>query len=127
MTVRTSPHLTADTAPGRTAIFAATRWELGAVLAASKGLPRRMVGGVNVFSSIKGASEFWVVRTGVGPQKAGLQAAWLLRQQRFGLVVSTGFACALNRAAVGDLVVGDAVMLLEVGKAQFTEAISPGG
>ena len=107
-------------------MFAATSWELGAVLAAFTGQPRRMVGGVSVFSSANGDSEFWVARTGVGSEKAAREAAWLLKQQRFGLVVSTGFACALNRAGIGDLIVGNSVMSMDAEKGKFIEVTSRG-
>jgi len=127
MTVPMLAQPTAETAsPIRIAMFAATSWELGAVLAAFKGQPRRMVSGVSVFSSENGGSEFWVARSGVGPEKAARQAAWLLEQQRFQLVVSTGFACALNRARIGALVVGNAVMVMGTDKQRFIALPSRG-
>ena len=58
-----------------------------------------------------GHREYWLARTGVGPEKAGQAAARLLAHQPFGLAVSTGFACALVAAEIGALLVGRDVVL----------------
>ena len=53
-----------------------------------------------------GSREYWLVQTGVGPEKASLVAARLLGHQPFSLAVSTGFACALIATEVGALLAG---------------------
>lgn len=53
-----------------------------------------------------GVGEYWVIQTGVGPQKAHAAARDVLSQQAFALAVSSGFACALAPAAIGDILIG---------------------
>lgn len=65
-----------------------------------------------MFVGTTGDREYWLVRTGVGHEKASRVASWLLRQEPFSLVLSTGFACALVHAEIGELLVGRDVMLL---------------
>lgn len=94
----------------RIAVFAATVWEIRAVRAALPTGRARMVEGHRIFAGTVGDREYWLVRTGVGHEKAGRVASRLLRQGRFDLVVSTGFACALGHAEIGALIVGREVM-----------------
>jgi adenosylhomocysteine nucleosidase len=49
-----------------------------------------------------------LIRTGVGPEKAGRAASRLLPHQPWELAISTGFACALDSADVGDFIVATA-------------------
>lgn len=65
-----------------------------------------------------GDHEFWLIQTGIGHEKAGRAAAWLLAQQPFQLVISTGFACALVPAAIGALLMGRTVSFLRVDGAE---------
>lgn len=94
----------------RIAIFAATPWEMGAVQSAfSPGVERR-IGGLSVSVSTVGNREYWLAQTGVGLEKARRSAAQLLDGQSFGLMISTGFACALIAADIGALLVGREVV-----------------
>ena len=52
---------------------------------------------------------YWLIQTGVGPAAAGTVAGRVLKAQPMSLVMSTGFACALVPAQVGDLIVGTEV------------------
>lgn len=98
--------LSATAPPKRIAIFAATFWEMKAVEAAFQAGIERRIDGMPVLVFTTGSREYWVAQTGVGPEKAGLAAARLLRHQPFSLAVSTGFACALITAEVGALLAG---------------------
>ncbi len=102
-------------APVRIALFAATGWEVSAVRAAFPGGCERTYDGHRVFVSRVGTVEFWLLRTGIGHEKATRAASWLLRQQPFQLVVSTGFACALVPATIGALLMGREVNFIRVG------------
>jgi adenosylhomocysteine nucleosidase len=102
----------ASVPPARIALFAATGWELEAVRAAFPAGCEKMHEGRRVVISRIGDHEFWLIRTGIGHEKAGRAAAWLLAQRPFKLVISTGFACALVPAAIGALLMGRAVTFL---------------
>jgi adenosylhomocysteine nucleosidase len=91
------------------AIFAATRWEVQAV---RRGLATDRVAtiaGVRCHIGQQGDRIYWLIQTGVGPIAAGTVAGKILKAQTMSLVMSTGFACALVPAQVGDLLVGTAV------------------
>ncbi len=70
----------------------------------------RRIGRLPVFVHLIGDREYWLAQTGVGLEKAGRNAAHLLDNQSFSLIVSTGFACALNAADIGTLLVGREVV-----------------
>ena len=74
-----------------------------------------------------GCREYWLTRTGVGLEKASRAASQLLQHQPFSLVVSTGFACALVPAEIGDLLVGKDVSLVEAQGAEQSCAIDVPG
>jgi adenosylhomocysteine nucleosidase len=91
------------------AIFAATRWELQAV---RRGLAMdrvAIIDGVRCHIGQQGDRTYWLIQTGVGPTAARSVAGRVLKAQPMSLVISTGFACALVPAQVGDLIVGTAV------------------
>jgi adenosylhomocysteine nucleosidase len=91
------------------AIFAATRWELQAV---RRGLATDRVttiAGVRCHIGQHGDRTYWLIQTGVGPVAAGTIAGNILKAQPMSLVMSTGFACALVPAEVGDIIVGTSV------------------
>ena len=91
------------------AIFAATRWELQAV---RRGLATDRVAtiaDVRCHIGQQGDRTYWLIQTGVGPAAARTIAGKVLKAQPMSLVMSTGFACALVPAQVGDLIVGTAV------------------
>ena len=90
-------------------MFAATRWELQAVRRALSADRVGTIGGVRCHIGQQGNRTYWVIQTGVGPVVAGRVAEKILKAQAMSLVMSTGFACALVPAQVGDLIVGTAV------------------
>lgn len=90
----------------RLIIFVATMWEFAAVRAAFPGGRRETFQGRSLYRASAGAGECWVIQTGVGPRNASVAAQAVLAQQTFSLAISSGFACALTPAAIGDIVVG---------------------
>ncbi len=50
-----------------------------------------------------------MIQTGVGPQKAREAAKAVFAQQSFALAISSGYACALRQASVGDILIGTRV------------------
>jgi adenosylhomocysteine nucleosidase len=91
------------------AIFAATRWELQAVRRALAADQVATIAGVRYHIGQQGNRTYWLIQTGVGPTAAHSIAERVLKAQPMSLVMSTGFACALVPAQVGDLIVGTAV------------------
>jgi len=91
------------------AIFAATRWELQAVRRALATDRVATIAGIRCHIGQRGDRTYWLIQTGVGPVAAGTVAGKVLKEQAMSLVLSTGFACALVPAQVGDLIVGTAV------------------
>ena len=67
------------------------------------------IAGVRCYIGQQGDRTYWLIQTGVGPVAAGTVAGRVLSAQAMSLVMSTGFACALVPAQVGDLIVGTAV------------------
>jgi adenosylhomocysteine nucleosidase len=67
------------------------------------------IAGVRCHIGQQGDRTYWLIQTGVGPAAAGTVAGKVLKAQPMSLVMSTGFACALVPAQVGDLIVGTAV------------------
>ncbi len=91
------------------AIFVATRWELQAVQRAIVMDRVTTIAGVRCQIGHQGQRAYWLIQTGVGPAAASAVAEQVLKAQPMSLVLSTGFACALIPAQVGDLIVGTAV------------------
>ena len=91
------------------AIFVATRWELQAVQRAIATDRVTTIAGVRCQIGHHGQRVYWLIQTGVGPAAASAVAEKVLKAQPMSLVISTGFACALIPAQVGDLIVGTAV------------------
>lgn len=50
-----------------------------------------------------------MIQTGVGPQKARETAKAVFAQDAFSLAISSGYACALRQANVGDILIGTRV------------------
>ena len=90
-------------------IFAATRWELQAVRRAFATDRVETIAGVRCHIGRRGDRTYWLIQTGVGPVTAGTVAGKVLKTEAMSLVISTGFACALVPAQVGDLIIGTAV------------------
>src|SRR4029078_6341520 len=98
------------------AIFAATRWELQAVRRALTTDRVEIVAGVHCHVGQRGNRACWLMQPGVGPVAARAVAGGVLKAQAMSLVMSTGFACALVPAQVGDLIVGTAVLSVHPGR-----------
>lgn len=102
-------------------IFVATRWERQALLAALPRAERREVAGITCEIVRWPQGEWWIVPMGVGPVRATATAKALCAQHGFRLIVSAGFACALDHAAVGDVLIGtDVVLRTEQGASRET-------
>ncbi len=101
-----SPPPGASLVPIRIVIFVATVWEFAAVRAAVPGGRMDRVQGRPLYCASTGGNEYWVIQTGVGPQRAHAAARDVLSQQTFALAISSGFACALTPAAIGDILIG---------------------
>ncbi|NWF74475.1 MAG: hypothetical protein HXY51_15740 [Nitrospirae bacterium] len=97
------------------AIFAATRWELQAVRRVLTTARVEIVAGVRCHIGQRGNRIYWLIQTGVGPVAASAVSGRILEAQPMSLVMSTGFACALVPAQVGDLIVGTAVSSVHPG------------
>ncbi|WP_447599484.1 5'-methylthioadenosine/S-adenosylhomocysteine nucleosidase family protein [Nitrospira sp. Nam80] len=91
-------------------IFAATRWEINAVLEALPSHDMRSVNGVQYWAGNCGDIPCWVVRTGIGPRKAEETARAILTVGPLSAIISTGFVCALNEARVGDVLIGTEIV-----------------
>lgn len=92
------------------AIFAATRWEVDAVLHAISSCSRQSVNGVHYWAGNRGSVPCWIVRSGIGPRKAEAAGRAMVATAPLSAIISTGFACALNDAQVGELLIGTEVM-----------------
>ncbi|WP_173049106.1 hypothetical protein [Nitrospira sp. KM1] len=88
------------------AIFAATRWEVRALLRALPTTQMTRIGGIRCWSGTHGGIPYHIVQTGVGPEPAAKAARAITEARAPALMISTGFACALASARIGDLVVG---------------------
>jgi adenosylhomocysteine nucleosidase len=91
------------------AIFVATRWEFRAVRRALATDHVTTIAGIRCHIGRCGECTYWLIQTGVGPGAAGTVAGTILNAQPMSLVISTGFACALVPAQVGDLIIGTEV------------------
>lgn len=93
----------------RIAVFVATRWELRALCSAIPLKGKAILGGVRCLTTERNGRLYWVIQTGVGPDRARKVAHAVLSEGPWALVLSTGFACALVPAGVGDLIMGTEV------------------
>lgn len=87
----------------------------------------RRLDGLSLYVCTEGAREYWLARTGMGPDNAGQAASRLLRQQAFSLALSTGFACALVPAEIGALLIGRDVVAAGTQRAELSSAIEVPG
>lgn len=90
----------------RVAIFAATSWEVEAVLAAGPHAERTRLAGIPAAVFPCGEAWCYVIKTGVGPDRAREVAAAVLTDAKWDRALSTGFAGALAPAHIGSLVIG---------------------
>lgn len=94
----------------RIAIFAALQWECRAVLHALRQLRRVRLGAFRGWQGRVGQREVWVVKTGVGVQRAAAAVDAAGGAQAFQLIVSTGCAGGLAPALQpGDLALATAI------------------
>ncbi len=94
----------------RVAIFAATSWEMQAVLAVGRRVERTRVAGVPAAMFPCAHAWCYVVHTGVGPRRAGRAAEAVLRDAQWDAAISTGFAGALGRQDIGTVLLGTNVL-----------------
>lgn len=90
-------------------VFVATRWELSAVCQAFATTDLHVVGGIRCHVASQAQTEWWLIPMGVGPQRAAATAANVLAAKRLDALWSTGFACALGTAGIGDVLIGTGV------------------
>ncbi len=106
-------------------IFVATRWERQAVLHALPAGEDRLVAGTRCTVVRRPQDEWWIVPMGVGPTRAAETVRAVCGEQRFTLMVSTGFACALQKADIGDVLLGTEVVMEKDGAAGPTIYCTP--
>ena len=92
-------------------VFVATRWELGAVRQAFPAIEIRVVAGIRCVVARQASVEWCIIPMGVGPGRATATAQRILAAQRLSAIWSTGFACALGPAGIGDVLIGTDVIL----------------
>jgi len=115
------PTSSVSSSPARIAIFVATIWESFAVRAAFPGGESDTVQGHSRYRVRTGAGECWVIQTGVGPQKARETARAVFAQDAFSLAISSGYACALRQANVGDILIGTRVAAVPDGATEVLD------
>jgi adenosylhomocysteine nucleosidase len=91
-------------------IFVATRWELDAVLQTITSYTHESVNGIRCWVGNRGPVSCLVIRSGIGPRKAEAAGRAVVAARPLSAIISTGFACALNDAQVGDLLLGTEVV-----------------
>lgn len=111
----------------RTAIFAATPWEMNAVQSAFPPGIERCLDGLSIHVHTIGNREYWLARTGMGLEKARRCARQLFGGQSFDLMVSTGFTCALVEADIGALLAGLEVVQRTGKSLQSSQAMAVAG
>ena len=95
----------------RLAIFAAMTWECRPIVERLGSAQRTALDSATIWRRAREHDEIWVVKTGIGIERAANVARSVLGQTRFDLVVSTGCAGALHDAlGPGDLTVATSVM-----------------
>lgn len=121
------PAASVSSSPVRIAVFVATIWEFSAVRAAFPGGHSERVHGRLRYRVSTGAGECWVIQTGVGSPKACETARAVLAEQSFALVISSGFACALRQASVGDILIGTRVAAVTADTADVPDYVEVAG
>ncbi len=95
----------------RLAIFAAMSWECRPIVESLGAAHRTSIGSVRVWRRAQDDDEIWVVKTGIGIERAARAARSVLDQTRFDLVMSTGCAGALSPDLdVGDLAIASRIV-----------------
>jgi adenosylhomocysteine nucleosidase len=91
-------------------MFAATRWESGAVRPLLTVEDERALGKARCLIGRAGRWPCWLITTGVGIEHATAAAEALFKAHEFAVAISTGFACALTAAGIGDVLIATDVI-----------------
>ncbi len=92
------------------AIFAATRWESGAVRPLLTVEDEYTLDKTKCLIGRAGRWPCWLITTGVGIENATAAAGALFKAHEFAVAISTGFACALIPAGIGDVLIATGVI-----------------
>ena len=92
-------------------VFAATRWELNALRRALSVEEACSAVGVRCVIGRRQECRVFLFQTGIGTEAAQGVCRRAFASRSFDLAVSSGFACALTAADVGDLLIGTEVLL----------------
>ena len=92
-------------------VFVATRWEVSAVRQAFATIEVQVIGGIRCLVAKQAHVEWWIIPMGVGPERAAATARRVLAAQQLTAVWSTGVACALGPAGIGDVLIGTQVTM----------------
>jgi adenosylhomocysteine nucleosidase len=92
-------------------VFTATRRELNAVRRSLVVERRTRIGGSPCIIGHRANCRLYLFQTGVGTVKAGAVCRAALASQRLDLAISSGFACALVPSGIGDLLIGQDVIV----------------
>lgn len=106
-------------------VFAATRWETEAVGRAFSITEARSIGGIRCLFARRSRLDWWIIPMGVGPARAAATARIVLAEQQFAAIWSTGFACALRAAGIGDVLIGTRVTMEGEAQSQGSSLCSP--
>jgi adenosylhomocysteine nucleosidase len=107
----------------RLAIFAAMTWECRPIVERLGSAQRTALDSATIWRRAREHDEIWVVKTGIGIERAANVARSVLGQTRFDLVVSTGCAGALSPDLdVGDLVIASRIVAPQDGTCIETAA-----
>ena len=91
-------------------VFTATRWELNAVSRAFTVETEHTVRGIRCIVGRSRHCQLFLFQTGIGIDAARSAVEQATAAQKFDLLISSGFACALSSAGVGDLLLGTEVV-----------------
>ena len=107
--------VSSELTPIKLAIFTATRWESRSVQDAFTVETTTTMAGVRCVIGHYGQANIFLFQSGIGPQKAHKIAQSVLHDKPWDLVVSSGFAGALVSCAIGNIIVGQNVVMDELG------------
>jgi len=110
----------------RIAVFVATRWEFRALHSALSLDETTILGSIRCGKTERNGRLYYVVQTGVGLGRASQVARSVLSEGVWTLALSTGFACALTTAGIGDLIIGsEVVSVVHDGQRIRREGLTP--
>jgi len=99
------------------AVCVATRWEFQALCKAFPSGHKHGVQGYRCLLHEAGRLKVFVLKTGMGPEKVNRAFHAVLREHRWDLIVSSGFAGALVPASIGTIVISSRVFEWDQGQA----------